>query len=530
MTRPRALTVATFLCLLPRFQWADNRLDSEIARILARDELKTSTLGIFAERVATGETIFAYNGDKLLAPASNTKLVSCAGALASLGGDFRFETRVVAAGELKDDKLLGDLVLVASGDPNLSQRVTPDGRLLFEDKDHSYAGFFDSTLVPGDPLGVVKDLARQVRAAGVKEIQGDVAVDDGLFQETEDDFVGTFSAVCVNDNLVDVMVSPGERAGDPARHEVLPRGSLIEVLSLAKTEAAGSETSLWLEAREGVASFTLEGKIALGSTPVLRTASFRDPALVAASFLKDALETAGVKVTGRESRKRQGPAAYSSSKVLARHVSPPLSEALKVILKVSQNLHATMLPVLVGALKGGAGNRESGFAVMRQAFAKDGLDTEAIVLQSGSGGGRADHVSARWTADLLRAISRRDDFSAFFDMLPVGGVDGTLASAFKGSALGDRVHAKTGTLVYRGSFNNRWIYISKSLSGYLDLSGRAGPAAQPSELVAFSIIITNTICESRKKGADDLFRAQEDILGAIRTSLEGTRGNVEARQ
>jgi hypothetical protein len=49
-------------------------------------------------------------------------------------------------------------VLVAAGDPNLSQRVAPDGTLRFVDSDHTYADFLtDAKLVPGDPLQVIED-------------------------------------------------------------------------------------------------------------------------------------------------------------------------------------------------------------------------------------------------------------------------------------------------------------------------------------------------------------------------------------
>ncbi len=490
-------------------------LEDRIAQVVARAELKTSTFGIFFASVPSGSAVYKLNADKLFAPASNTKLVSCAGALAALGGDFRFETRIVGTGPVRDGVLQGDLVLVASGDPNLSQRVTPDGRLHFEDKDHSYAGFYDATLVKGDPLLVLKDLARQVRGANVREVAGDVAVDDGLFAETDDEFVGTFSAVCVNDNLVDVVVAPGERPGDPARLEIQPGGSLVEVVSRARTVEAGRETALALDAREGVASFDLSGSIALDSKPVLRTASFRKPALAAAGFLRDALAAAGVKVRGKEAERRLGPKAYAGNESLARHTSPPLSAALRVTLKVSQNLHATMLPVLVGALKGGSGNRFAGYRVIREIFERGGLCTDGVVLQSGSGGGRGDHLSPRWTASLLLHMAGRSDFPLFLDMLPVGGVDGTLASAFRDKDLGRRVHAKTGTLVYRGALNDKWVYVSKSLSGYLDLRADSRAPPVPDQLLAFSIIIVNTLADSRKKGADDLFRAQEDILRAV---------------
>lgn len=499
-------------------------IDDVVARIVARPELKASTLGVFAVSVETGEVLLDYNADKLLAPASNVKLVSCAGALHTLGKDFRFETPVVGTTPVVDGILGGDLVLVASGDPNLSQRITPDGRLRFTDKDHSYAGFYDATLVPGDPLRVIKDLARQVKLAGVREIAGDIVVDDGLFTESEDEFVGTLSAVCVNDNLIDVTVTPGKRAGEPARHEVLPQGSLVDLVSTATTAEAGAETSLWLEARPGAASFHLSGRIALDSPAVLRTAPFANPAVAAAGFLHDALKEAGVVVRGKPQRRNQGPTAYSGAPALARHVSPPLSEALRVILKVSQNLHSTMLPALVGAVKGRVGHRVAGYDVIRERFKLAGLDTESIVLQSGSGGGRADHVTPRFLVELLQVCTGREDFPLFLDMLPVGGVDGTLASNFLDEDLRQRVHAKTGTLVYKGSFQHRWIYLSKSLSGYVDISTSPLERPQPRQLVAFSIIIANTITDSRKQGNAALFRAQEDIVRAL---INAARGKVK---
>jgi D-alanyl-D-alanine carboxypeptidase/D-alanyl-D-alanine-endopeptidase (penicillin-binding protein 4) len=478
--------------------------------VLSRPVFKTSTFGVLVAHVKTGNIIFEYGADKLLAPASNTKLVSAAGALAALGKDFRFETIVVATGPVKDGVLEGDLVLVAGGDPNLSGRIAGD-RLLFEDKDHSYAGFYDASLVPGDPLKVVKDLALQVTRAGIARVRGDVVVDDGLFAETQDDFVGPVSAACVNDNLIDVTVHPGARPGDPARIEFQPQGSSVHVTSTAVTGATGAETDLWLEPGDGVASFTAGGVIAADSNPVLRTASFRNPALAAAGFLADALAARKVEVSGKPRQARHGPAKYGAHTVVARHRSPPFAECLRVILKVSQNLHATMLPVAVGALKGERADRRAGYRVIHDLFAARGLDMDAVLLQSGSGGGRADALSARWLVALLREMAARADFPVFLEALPLGGADGTLASAFTDEVFANRVRAKTGTLVYRGALNDNWIYLSKSLSGYLDLRSKE----RPDDLLAFSIIIANTLARTRRKGSEDLFQAQEDILRAV---------------
>ena len=93
------------------------------------------------------------NANKLFVPASTTKTLTEGTVLAKLGADYRFHTVIYRTGPIdKKGTLKGDLVLVASGDPNLSNRIQPDGTLSFVDEDHSYGG----PAVTGDPLASSK--------------------------------------------------------------------------------------------------------------------------------------------------------------------------------------------------------------------------------------------------------------------------------------------------------------------------------------------------------------------------------------
>src|SRR5213083_44648 len=105
----------------------------------------------------------------MFVPASTTKLLTEGTLLAKLGADYRFHTRIYRTGPLDSKgKLKGDLVLVASGDPDLSNRIQPDGTLAFVDEDHSYGG----PALPGDPLAIIKQLAKDVAVKGIHKIQG----------------------------------------------------------------------------------------------------------------------------------------------------------------------------------------------------------------------------------------------------------------------------------------------------------------------------------------------------------------------
>ncbi|MEM7233391.1 MAG: D-alanyl-D-alanine carboxypeptidase/D-alanyl-D-alanine-endopeptidase, partial [Planctomycetota bacterium] len=500
------------LCALSGTTLPASDLDDAVAKILSRPVLSGSTVSVLVRRVGSGEVIYSHAPNRLLPPASTSKLLSSAGALAILGKNYRFRTPVVATGPIENGRLKGDLVLVASGDPNLSQRVNPKGRLRFRDTDHSYAGFSgDASTVPGDPLVVLKSLARKVAKAGVTNVLGDVIVDDGLFAERNDSFVGNFSALCVNDNLIDVRIAPGDRIGDLVRIAVLPRSDAIQVRVLARTVTAGNPLKLWIESKPGAANFEVHGTMPITASPRLRVGSIRDPAQTGASILKELLEAEGIEIDGRARTARFGPKVYARQRKLAEHVSAPLSEALRVILKVSQNVHSTMLPVIVGALKGERADRVGGFERMRDYFNRVSLDTKNIVVQSGSGGGHVDRLSSRFLVDLLTHLASRTDFHVIWDALPISGVDGTLSSRLRTPSLRTRVRAKTGTLLYRGAFSDRWVYVSKALAGYIDLTGRG----RRQDLAVFSITIANTLVESQRRGADQLFRIQEDILQAV---------------
>src|SRR5205807_1790361 len=170
--------------------------------------------------------VFTLNADKLFVPGSTTKLLTEGTGLELLGPDYRFHTRIYRTGPIrKDGTLAGDLVLVASGDPNLSGRIRPDGTLAFENQDHAYDGSPDTRAVPGDPLLVIHELADQIAARHITRVSGRVIIDISLFAEGDRE-LGTgvvISPVAVNDNLVDVTVAPGAAPGDaPARRAARP--------------------------------------------------------------------------------------------------------------------------------------------------------------------------------------------------------------------------------------------------------------------------------------------------------------------
>src|SRR5690606_30106171 len=219
--------------------------------------------------LATGETLFGRNEERLLLPASNMKLFTSALALTTLGPDYRIVTRVIRDAS-------GDVVLVGSGDPALSGRSYPydvDGRT-------------------GDPLAAIEQLAAEAVANGLREVNGDIVGDDRLYpwfpyppSWTEDDQIYDYgapvSALTLNDNIVRIVVRAGAAPGDLARVSITPGIEYFGIDNRVNT-IAGTGGSVRVERVPGTRQFLLRGTIGAGSGAIAFTRAVDDPALFAA--------------------------------------------------------------------------------------------------------------------------------------------------------------------------------------------------------------------------------------------------------
>src|SRR6476469_6081719 len=231
--------LAALLCLAAAAR-ADDLAD-RIRAVTDAPEYKPARWGILVGNAESGKTVYEQNPDKLFLPASVTKLYTCATALAELGPDFRFETPVYRRGEVKDKVLDGDLILVASGDLTFGGRRGKGGTTLFCDNDHTYANSSSSNaqLTESDPLFALDDLAKQV-ATGIKEVKGEVLIDDRLFARTRSSGSGPeiVSPILVNDNVADLIITPASKEGEPAEVRIRPETAYVQMDADVRT---GSE-------------------------------------------------------------------------------------------------------------------------------------------------------------------------------------------------------------------------------------------------------------------------------------------------
>ena len=433
---------------------------------------RTAFWGIQIVDLATGKTLYEHNADHYFVPASNTKLFTTAMALNRLGGDHRFQTRVLAdAAPDAEGRIAGALRLVGGGDPNLSARAIP----------------YQKGPITGNPLAAIEDLAGQIIAHGVKRIEGGIIGDDTWYvwepyasgwsvDDPQSDDGPPISALTLTDNAQTLSIKPGAAVGDPAVLALNPPIEFYRIDNRLRTVAAGGERSIHFKRIPGSREAQLWGTIPVRNAGSEMQISVEDPAEYAAGALKLALEARGVTVGGDIRAKHLYPGEPAPDEAagveLARLSSAPLLEDLRITDKVSQNLHAELALRAVGKARRNEGSFEAGLEEMKTFLGEAGIDATAWHLMDGSGLSRQGLLTPNTIVKLLRFLYDSPLRADWISLLPVGAQDGSLSARFGNTPAAGRVHAKTGSLAH-----------VSALSGYIERADGTW--------VAFSILVNN---------------------------------------
>ncbi len=469
-----------FLLLLAPLLGRAATLAQRIDRILADAAARRAFWGVKAVDLTTGRTLYEHNAERLFVPASTAKLFSTSLALVRLGPEYRWLTRVAATAPPDEDgRLAGDIVLIGGGDPNLSARVLP------YDPQQEYSG---------NPFAALDQLAAEVAALGVRQIDGDVVGDNRRYvwqpyasgwaqEDTVAGYGAPVSALAVNDSNLTLRIRPAAVPGDAARVEIEPLARYYEIDNRVKTTGDRTPRRIRLDREPGSRTLRVWGEISPASNGQSQRLAVDDPALFAAEAFRDALLRQSITVRGRATSRHAKPHEFIDLEndppnetpytvVLASRSSMPLAEALLVILKVSQNLHAEMLLREVARQRRGLGSIEASLAEMKTFLSEIGIQPEQFSFYDGSGLSRRDLVAPAAIVRLLAYMWSLPHRDRWMEALPAAGLEGTLKGRFVGTSAAERLRAKTGTLAH-----------VSALAGYF-----RRPGTRP---IAFAVMVNN---------------------------------------
>lgn len=440
------------------------RREIDGARKVARE------LGVHVVDLSERASAFGFEEDSPRILASNTKLLTTAAALGTLGADFVFETRVLGRGELAGGTLAGDLAVAGGGDPNISGR------------------FHD-----GDSLAIFRGWARALSTRGIERVQGDLLLVNGLFagpnvhpdwprDQLTAWYEAPVEALSFNDNCVLVRVRPGLRAGLPARVETVPPLDYFKIQSSATTATSSKGGRLLIGRLADSDTIVVSGAIGQRSGPVDEWVAVRDPASYFGAALRAAFAEEGIAIGGA-TRLVHGP-LEGEWELYAAHQSD-LARTLEVTNKRSQNFYAESLAKYLGWKVRGEGSWAAGLGVVEEFMATLGVAPGTYGLADGSGLSRSNWMTPRAMTSLLDRMYFHPLGREFLRSLPFSGEPGLRWQRRLARApYAGNVFAKTGTI--RGV---------STLSGYAK--------AASGKVYAFSILCNQVRSTAAAQAAQD---------------------------
>lgn len=442
-------------------------IPQNMQKIMDQEKYAHAFWALYVKDLQTGKVYYDLNSDKMFAPASTTKLFSTAAILNTYGNDYRFVTPIVATADIKNGELKGDLVLIGQGDLTFGGRQPNPDTIEFTKMDHMMANVAPAgtSITKEDPLQAINALVKQLYEKGLRKITGDVVIDDSLFETIEKrGFV--LSPILINENLIDFVINPGA-IGEAAKVTWRPQVPGYSVDNQVQTVAKGEKAEIEVSSDESGKKIVLKGKVPADSHDLIRTSDIKNPKEFARAALVQALQKQGIVWNEVPAAKDHTP--YKNLKPLAEWVSPPITEYVKLIMKVSHNIGAELIPLLLAAQKGQTtfddGLRLIGDFIVNEVK----ISPDAFVMTDGAGGNE-NRFTPQVELQLMEYMHKKkpESFRLYLDAFPVLGVDGSMEDFAKNTSGAGKIHTKPGTGIAFNTATGKFFLLTQALAGYFE--------------------------------------------------------------
>ncbi|HEY7986872.1 MAG TPA: D-alanyl-D-alanine carboxypeptidase/D-alanyl-D-alanine-endopeptidase [Methylophilaceae bacterium] len=427
-------------CLFIAPAWAEG-LPAPVIKALRDAGIPQDAVGVMVQKVDGAEPLIMHNASRAMNPASTMKLLTTSAALELLGPSYTWHTDALSAANLQDGVLDGDLIIKGYGDPALTL-------------DRFWA------------------LLHDLRIRGVREIRGDLILDNSFFEVPLSD-PGEFDgqsdraynalpdALLVNFKAISFTFRPSagrvELIVDPA----LPQLHIINQIQVVSAACGDWNQSLTRTVQhEGqIVTVTFAGRYASSCGEKSLELSLFDGNSYTAQLFSQYWQEMGGSLKGTVKVGSVPPHAH----LLAQAVSLPMADVIRLVNKNSNNVMARQILLTLGAEQSGMpGNVDKGAAAIHAWLTANGGDFNELVIENGAGLSRNERISTQHLGELLLRAWRHAVMSELMSSLPIAGVDGTMALRLRNTSSAGQAHIKTGSLDG-----------VKSMAGYvLDAQGR----------------------------------------------------------
>ena len=424
MQMTKYLAGSLLLCFLSQAAQASD-LPLPVQNALNHRKLPHDTLSLFVQDLDSGEAVLNWQDDVPRNPGSTIKLLTTLVALDVLGPTYRWDTNIYALGEVENGTLSGDLLIEGHGDPFLvTERVW--------------------------------QLLRRVRQAGIREIEGDLLIDDSYFDLVDNDTAAfdrqplraynvTPNALLMNYKIVRYWFEPGND-GKAVRVWLDPPLENLEIdnrLSLTPGACRGFQRGIAISANEAIDKMTFSGRFPAGCKSYAMSRS----TLGHNEFVYGLFMSLWRESGGEFSGTWKNQAAPEDVEPLLTFHSLPLADIITRVNKHSNNVMARqLLHTLSAEVLGEPGTESGGRKVVGDWLRSKGLEFSEFAFDNGAGLSRDVRVTARDFGAMLRFAWQQPYMPEYASSLSLSGLDGTLSHRMDDGPLEGVAHLKTGTL------------------------------------------------------------------------------------
>lgn len=405
-----------------------SELQDRVSHLLKSAPVPVRTLGLWIGTTQPNQTIFSLNANQLFVPASLSKIITAGAALEEMDPGYKFKTQILSSAPLINGTLKGSIFLRGGGDPSF---------------------------VSENMWVLVNALTR----TGVHTIEGDVNVDDSLFdsvrfsknrqkERVDRAYDAPVGAMSMNWNSVSIYIRAGAKVGDKLNIFADIQSPYIRIINNTKTvsKGKGQRVSVERESLKGFFGdvFEVTGSMAADHNELVVYKSVTQPDLWTGYNLVEFLRQRGIQVKGHVETGK----APASAIVLAESESKPLSSVVADMAKWSNNYVAEMLVKNLSVIGGVVpGTMDAGVQRVHAHFEKHGFAKGSYEFSNPAGFTRENKLSPEQIGRYLGEMQKNFSlFPEFLSALPIAGVDGTLRNRMASPPVKQWVRAKTGLL------------------------------------------------------------------------------------
>ncbi len=392
----------SFILSVPA-QSVKDRLNKAFQQLLNDSQMRYGTIGISVVNSESGQTIFEYNGNVGLAPASCQKLVTSATAFELLGANYRYKTELGHDGEVRDGKLKGNLHITGYGDPTLGS--------------WRYIGTADTA--------IIKEWKKRIQDMGIKSIDGKIIVHSDSWETGSvpggwpwDDMGNYYGAGSYGlnwrENQYDLVLKSGPNTGDkvmiakmiPVLHNMIFTNELM-------AGKKGSGDNAYIYAAPYSERAFIRGTIPPAQSAFTISGSMTQPAMQLGYTMAEAL----VNAAGKQPGVIEQP---TSNKIKSIHLqySPVLDSINYWFMRKSVNLYGETLVKTFAFEQSQKGKTEDGLEIMKDFWKTKGIDPASLRMIDGSGLSPQNRVTTQALVKVLQYARSRPWYTQYLAAFP----------------------------------------------------------------------------------------------------------------